>query len=717
MSKSAENMTLQKDKIQYKINGLDCANCAAKIEEKVGKLPEVEKAELNFLEKKLTVLAPGGELREKIQEIADRTESGLTVERISDKRIDDQKEKIEEESLLDLRLVLGGGLFVLAIILFEIVKLEFSGVFALELLVYGVSYLLVGGKVLKSAVQNIIRGQVFNEQFLMSVATLGAFGIREYPEGVAVMLFYMIGEKLQNRAVGRSRHSIKKLMDIRPEFANLRQDGSIMQVEPERVRPGEIIVIKPGEKVPLDGKVIEGSSTLDTSALTGESLPRTVETGDEVLSGMVNESGLLEVEVTSEYETSTVNKILHLVEEAASRKAPTEQLITKFARYYTPVVVLGAVVLALVPPLFLGASFHTWIYRSLVFLVISCPCALMLSIPLAFYGGIGRASREGVLVKGGNFLEGLNNVDKIIFDKTGTLTRGVLKISEIKVFNDFTGEELLRFAALAEAHSSHPIARSLKNNYEGEITEELIDSYRELSGYGIEAEIKGRRVLLGNRELFEREELDYVAATGGETVVYVHVDGSFAGYIALGDELKHDAREAIQELKKRGIKETIMLTGDRENVAAETAEELEIDKYYAELLPGDKVELLEEIMKTLDSGSRLAFVGDGINDAPVLARADIGISMGALGSDAAIEAADVVLITDELSKLSGVLDIAARTRRIVRQNVSAALGIKTLFVVLGALGVATIWEAVFADVGVALLAVFNALRIIRGAER
>ncbi|MFW5996047.1 MAG: heavy metal translocating P-type ATPase [Halanaerobiaceae bacterium] len=713
MQNTSEHQTEQEKSKQYRINGLDCANCAAKIEEKVKDLSGVDDVELNFLEKKLSVLTRAGDMRDRIQQVADSTESGLTVKKIDEK---DEKEITEEqEPLFGNQLLLGGALFILSIVLFEVLSLDFAWSFVLEVLMYGLSYILAGSKVVKSAVRNIIHGRVFNEHFLMTVATLGAFAIREYPEGVAVMLFYMVGERMQDRAVGRSRSSIKKLMDIRPEFANRKREGSVRQVKPENVNPGDIIVIKPGEKVPLDGRVVKGSSTLDTSALTGESLPRSVETGEEVLSGMINRGGLLEVEVTREYESSMVSKILKLVGEAASRKAPTEKFITKFARYYTPVVVLGAVFLALIPPLVVNASFTTWIYRSLVFLVISCPCALMLSIPLAFYGGIGRASREGVLIKGGNFLEGLNNVEKIVFDKTGTLTRGVLKISQVAVFNGFREEEVLKFAAYAEAHSTHPIARSLRDSYGENIDEELIGSYRELSGYGIEAEIDGKRVLLGNKELFERENLDYVSAREGETVVYVHIDDVFAGYIALGDELKHDAGVAIQALKDKGIQETIMLTGDREPVAAEIAGNLGIDRFYAELLPGDKVTRLEEIMRSLKPGSRLAFVGDGINDAPVLARSDIGISMGALGSDAAIEAADIVLMTDELSKLSGVLDIAARTRRIVRQNISAALGIKIIFVVLGAIGVASIWEAVFADVGVALLAVFNALRIIKGA--
>jgi Cd2+/Zn2+-exporting ATPase len=548
----------------------------------------------------------------------------------------------------------------------------------------------------------------------MGIATIGAFAIQEFPEGVAVMLFYMVGEMFQEKAVDRSRRSIKSLMDIRPDYANLKTDDGTQRVDPESVQIGDVILIKPGEKVPLDGEVLEGSSMLDTSALTGESVPRKVEPGEDVLGGMINKNGLLTVKVNKEYGQSTVAKILDLVENASGKKAPTEQFITKFARYYTPVVVYAALAIAVLPPLFLpGAVFVDWFYRALIFLVISCPCALVVSIPLGFFGGIGRASRQGILVKGGNYLEALNNVTEIVFDKTGTLTKGEFSVSKVESYNGFKKNEILAKAAYAESHSTHPIAKSILEAYEQDIETDKIDDYQEISGHGIRAVIDDQEVLAGNIKLMNKENIDCQEADEDGTIVYLAIDKKYAGYITITDEIKADTAEAIKGLKKLGIRNLTMLTGDRKAVAESVAARLGLDNYYAELLPDQKVEKVEELLTNKDEKDKLIFVGDGINDAPVLARSDIGVAMGGLGSDAAIEAADVVLMTDEPSKLITAIETARKTKRIVWQNIIVSLAVKGFFVVLGALGMATIWEAVFADVGVALLAVLNAMRISR----
>ena len=554
---------------------------------------------------------------------------------------------------------------------------------------------------------------MFDEHFLMSVSTIGAFAIGEYPEAVAVMLFYQVGEFFQSLAVKRSRKSISDLMDIRPDSATVNRNGVLQVVSPESVAVGEIIVVKPGEKIPLDGIVVDGESMLDTKALTGESVPRSIRKGDEALSGCINQSGLLTLKVTKSFGESTVSKITDLVENASARKAPTENFITTFARYYTPVVVGMAAVLAIIPPLVLGGGWSEWLRRGFVFLIVSCPCALVISIPLTFFGGIGAASKRGVLVKGSNYLEALNKVSVVVFDKTGTLTKGVFEVANIIPAAGYQKEQVLEYAAQAESYSNHPIAKSILATYGKPIDQKQFSGFEEISGHGISVMVQGKKVLAGNSKLMESEKIAYAACDAAGTKFYVAADGSYVGCILIADEVKPDSKCAIAELKKIGVEKTVMLTGDNERIGKSVADELGLDAYYAQLLPDQKVEKLEMLDKQKRQGSKLAFVGDGINDAPVLARADVGIAMGGLGSDAAIEAADVVLMTDEPSKLVEAIDVAKATKRIVMQNIVIALGIKSVFLVLGALGMAGMWEAVFGDVGVTIIAVLNAMRILR----
>jgi Cd2+/Zn2+-exporting ATPase len=576
------------------------------------------------------------------------------------------------------------------------------------------AYTLAGGDIVLRALRNISKGQVFDENFLMTIASLGAFAIGEYPEAVAVMLFYKAGEAFQDMAVNRSRRSISSLMDIRPDFAVVRRGKELLRLSPEEVRVGETIVVKPGEKVPLDGIVTEGRSALDTSALTGESLPRDVEQGSQVLSGSINKSGLLSIAVTKEFSESTVSKILNLVENAGSKKAAVENFITKFARWYTPAVVMAALLLAVLPPLFVpGAAFSEWLRRALVFLVVSCPCALVISIPLSFFGGIGGASRQGILVKGGNFLEALNDVDTVVFDKTGTLTKGVFAVTGIVPASGWNKADLLFYTAAAEKNSNHPIAQSIVKAC-GKIPDDSsIQSYEEIAGKGVRVQVDGKTVLAGNGRLFEQNGIACEETVTAGTAVYVAVDGVPAGHLVISDELKADSKEAVKALKKSGVRRIVMLTGDNRITAEKTARELALDGFYAELLPQGKVEKLEELEKSKRTRGKIVFVGDGINDAPVLARSDIGIAMGGVGSDAAIEAADVVLMTDEPSKIAAALAVARKTRAIVLQNIVFALTVKGVLLVLGALGMATMWAAVFGDVGVALIAVLNAMRALR----
>lgn len=582
----------------------------------------------------------------------------------------------------------------------------------LQIALFIISYIIVGGDVVKRAVKNIFKGQVFDENFLMSIATIGAFFIGEYPEGVAVMLFYQVGELFQSYAVGKSRKSIASLMDIRPDYANVKKGDELVKVDPDEVQIGDIIVIKAGEKIPLDGKVIEGSSMIDTSALTGESVPREVEVGSDILSGCININGVITAEVTKEFGESTVSKILDLVENASSKKSNSEQFITKFARYYTPVVVIIAVFLAIIPPLVIdGATFSDWIYRALAFLVVSCPCALVISIPLSFFGGIGGASKKGVLVKGSNYLEALAETEIVVFDKTGTLTKGVFNVQEIHP-EGVSKEELLELTAHAESYSNHPISLSLKRAYSKEIDNGRISDVEEISGHGVIATVDGKKVMAGNIKLMKMMDIPYFKGELIGTVVHVAVNNKYIGYIVIADEVKEDSVQAIKELKEANIKQTVMLTGDNKSVGSKVAKELGLDKVYAELLPADKVEKLEELFSQKSKKGKLAFVGDGINDAPVLARADIGIAMGGLGSDAAIEAADIVIMTDEPSKIATAMKISKKTLKIAHQNIVFAIGIKIIVLILSAFGITTMWAAIFADVGVTIIAVLNAFRAL-----
>lgn len=582
----------------------------------------------------------------------------------------------------------------------------------LQLALFIISYIIVGGDVVKRAVKNIFKGQVFDENFLMSIATIGAFFIGEYPEGVAVMLFYQVGELFQSYAVGKTRKSIASLMDIRPDYANVKKGDELVKVDPDEVQIGDIIVIKAGEKIPLDGKVIEGSSMIDTSALTGESIPRVVEVGSDILSGCININGVITAEVTKEFGESTVSKILDLVENASSKKSNSEQFITKFARYYTPVVVIIAVFLAIIPPLVIdGATFSDWIYRALAFLVVSCPCALVISISLSFFGGIGGASKKGVLVKGSNYLEALAETEIVVFDKTGTLTKGVFNVQEIHP-EGVSKEELLELTAHAESYSNHPISLSLKRAYSKEIDNGRISDVEEISGHGVIATVDGKKVMAGNIKLMKMMDIPYFNGELIGTIVRVAVNNKYIGYIVIADEVKEDSAQAIKELKAANIKQTVMLTGDNKSIGSKVAKELGLDKVYTELLPADKVEKLEELFSQKSKKGKLAFVGDGINDAPVLARADIGIAMGGLGSDAAIEAADVVIMTDEPSKIATTMKISKKTLKIAHQNIVFAIGIKIIVLILSAFGITTMWAAIFADVGVTIIAVLNAFRAL-----
>ena len=580
-----------------------------------------------------------------------------------------------------------------------------------KLAVFLAVYAIIGGDILLKAGRNILHGQVFDENFLMAAATVGAFCLREYPEGVAVMLFYQVGEWFQSYAVSKSRRSISDLMDIRPDFAIVVRDGQPVQVDPEEVQVGETIVVKPGERIPLDGVVTEGVSSIDTAALTGESVPRDIQAGQEIISGCINQTGRLTIRVTKEFGQSTVAKILELVENAGDKKSKSENFITKFARYYTPVVVIAAVLLAVLPPLLLGQEFSTWVERALTFLVISCPCALVISIPLSFFGGIGGASKSGVLVKGSNYLEALADTEVVVFDKTGTLTKGTFAVSKIQPV-EMTAEELLEAAAYAEDNSNHPIAVSIKKAYGREVDSSRITGIEEIAGHGVKAVINGKEILAGNVKLMQKENIPYTPAEPAGTIVHLAMEGNYAGYLCIEDEIKEDSRQAVRDLKAAGIKKTVMLTGDADSVGRKVAGELKLDQAYTELLPADKVMRMEELMREKSAKGKLAFVGDGINDAPVLARADIGIAMGGLGSDAAIEAADVVIMTDEPSKIAKVMKISQKTLRIVRQNIILALGVKGIVLILGAFGLASMWAAVFSDVGVSVIAILNAIRAL-----
>lgn len=579
--------------------------------------------------------------------------------------------------------------------------------------IYILSYLIVGLDIVLKAIRNIFRGKVFDENFLMTIATIGAFAIGEFPEAVAVMLFYQVGELFQSYAVNKSRKSIASLMNIRPDYANVKRNEEILKVNPEDVNIGETIIVKPGEKVPLDGTIIKGKSMLDTSSLTGESLPRDVKENDDILSGCINQNGLLEIKVTKEFGKSTVSKILDLVENATSKKSKSENFITKFAKYYTPTVVIIAILLATVPLLVIeDAKFTDWLYRALTFLVVSCPCALVISIPLGFFSGIGGASKKGILVKGSNYLEALSDTEIVVFDKTGTLTQGVFEVQKIEA-EGISNEELLKYAAYVENYSNHPIALSVKKAYGKEIDTKLISNTEELSGLGLKAKIQDKDVIIGNEKLMKEKNIEYKKCNEIGTILYIAIDNKFTGYILIADKIKEDSKEAITKLKKNGIRKTIMLTGDRKDVGENVAKKLELDEVYTELLPDGKVEKIEELIKTKTKKGKLVFVGDGINDAPVLAISDIGIAMGGLGADSAIEAADVVIMTDEPSKINDAIKISKRTMKIVKQNIIFAIAIKILVLILSAFGLSTMWEAVFADVGVSVIAIINSLRALK----
>lgn len=582
--------------------------------------------------------------------------------------------------------------------------------------IYLVPYLVIGYDIVYKAVRNISHGQVFDENFLMMVATFGAFGVKEYSEAVAVMLFYQVGELFQGYAVGKSRQSISAMMDICPEYANIEVDGKLTQVDPDDVEVGSVIVVKPGERIPLDGIVVEGESMVDTAALTGESVPRRAAEGDEIISGCVNGSGTLKVKVTKAFEDSTVSKILELVENASSKKARVENFITRFAKYYTPVVTIGAVILAILPPIILGGGWAEWIQRACIFLVISCPCALVISVPLGFFGGIGASSNLGVLVKGSNYLEAVAEMTTIVFDKTGTLTKGEFKVSEVLPVNG-SKEELLELAAHVEGYSNHPIANSVREAYGKELDMNRVNGTEEIAGHGIHTFVDGKEVWLGNAKMMAARNISYTENSSAGTVIYVAVDGAFAGTIVISDSIKEGVKEAIHSMKKVGVKKCVMLTGDRKAAAQAVADELGLDEVHAELLPGDKVSQVEALLKEQHEKEKLAFVGDGINDAPVLTRADIGIAMGSMGSDAAIEAADVVLMDDDVRKIASLVKIARKTLSIVHQNIVFALGVKAIVLILGAFGIANMWEAVFADVGVSVIAILNSMRTLRIAKK
>ena len=605
-----------------------------------------------------------------------------------------------------IKIIISAILFVLALVIPFSNELINNGLFI-------ISYLVVGFEILKKAVRNIFRGKVFDENFLMAVATIGAFAIGEFPEAVAVMLFYQVGELFQSYAVDKSRKSIASLMDIRPDYANIEKDGKIEKVDPDEVKIGDIIIVKTGEKIPLDGVIIEGRSSLDTMALTGESVPRVVKTEDEVLSGCINKDGLLKIRVTKEFGESTVSKILDLVENASSKKSKSENFITKFAKYYTPTVVIIAVLLAFIPPIILKdfSTFSVWLYRALSFLVVSCPCALVISIPLSFFGGIGGASKMGILIKGSNYLEALANTETVVFDKTGTLTEGIFEVQDIYA-EGIEKDELLRIVAHAENYSNHPIAKSVKKAYNKEIDEKIIKNPQELSGKGIWAKIDEKDILVGNEKLMLEEKIDFKKCDEVGTILYVAIDKKYVGYVLIADKIKQDSPKTIRELKAMNIKEIVMLTGDKKEVGEYVAKKLNMDKVYTELLPDGKVEKVEELLKQKSEKGKLVFVGDGINDAPVLTISDIGVAMGGLGSDAAIEAADIVIMTDETSKISKAINLSKKTMRIVRENIIFAIFVKIAVLVLTAFGASTMWEAVFADVGVSVIAIINALRML-----
>ena len=705
------------------LNGLTCAHCAEVIADKVKYIEGIQSSNLNFVNKKLTLELKSQKNEEKIIEnvigLIDSIEPGLDIKVLENKeklytkteinQVEKENKSIKDKDKIKfLKILLGTFVFIFAFYE-EMMRMESR----YSTLIFLVSYILVGGDVIYKALRNMTKGRIFDENFLMTVATIGALGIGEASEAVGVMLFYKIGEYLQELAVGKSRKSISDLMQIKPDVANLKVGEAIRVINPEDVQIGDYIIVKPGEKIPLDGFVVDGNSMVDTSALTGESVLRTIKAGDEVLSGFINKNSLLTIKVAKDFSESTVSKILDLVENASSKKSKTENFISVFSKYYTPIVVIIATLIAIIPPIFIsGATFGDWLHRGLVFLVVSCPCALVLSIPLSYFSGIGFASKNGILIKGSNYLEALRYVDTVVFDKTGTLTEGVFDVVKINPIG-ISKDGLIEYAAIAEVNSNHPIAKSILNYYDKEINLSKIESYEEIAANGVKVKYDSKEILAGNEKLMMANDIKIDISQETGTVVYISVNNEFKGYIVISDKIKSDSEQAIKEIKNQGIKETIMLTGDNNEVASLVAKKLGLDKVYSNLLPNEKVEKIENLYEGRNNKQKIAFVGDGINDAPVLARVDVGIAMGGLGSDAAIEAADIVIMTDEPSKIVQGIRISKKTYKIVWQNIIFALGIKVIVMIFGALGMASMWEAVFADVGVALIAVLNAMRIMK----
>jgi len=691
------------------LRNIDCSDCASRLEEAIRELDGVRTVSVNAA---TGVMYLDADDVEKVLNRVKRIEPGIEV---GDRNASSRESSGSSNRKTAVVIVTSSVLFMIGMLYRD--ALHHTTHMYGEYLVFLPAYLLCGAGVLRKAAVNIRFGRVFDESFLMSIATLGALAIHQVPEAVGVMLFYRIGEFLQELSVDRSRSSIRSLLEVRPQYANLKRDGRIEVTSPEAVKPGDVIVVKAGEKIPLDGEILSGDSQLDTSTLTGEPVPRPVGPGDEVLSGMINVHGVLEVRVTRHFRDSSIARILYLVEEAGSKKAETEKFITKFARYYSPAVVFGAMGVALLPPLLLeGATFSEWIYRALVLLVISCPCALVISIPLGYFGGVGRASRGGILVKGANFLDVLSRVKTVVFDKTGTLTKGVFKVTEVVPENGFSEKDLLETAAEAESRSNHPIAQSIREAFGGETHAGEVESYEETAGRGVRAVISGRRIIAGSDKLLHEEGIEHRVCSVEGTVVHVALDGRYAGYIVIADEIREDALHVAEELRALGVERIVMLTGDEESVAGSVADKLGFDGFHADLLPEEKVEVMEKLMREHGDGDKVAFVGDGINDAPVIARADVGVAMGGLGSDAAIDTADVVIMTDAPSKLAEAIRVGRWTKKVVWENIILALIAKTVFIAAGLAGIATMWEAVFADVGVALIAVFNSTRILEGRK-
>ena len=697
--------------IELELEGLNCAGCAAKIEKFSNEIEGVSSAQLDFVTKKLKINIINDndedDIKGNIKKFVKKVEPEVKVLDINANHAHSHEHN-HDHGKADKKDIIRIGISLILFIIPNLLKLEGN----IRFITYLLSYLIVGYDVIIRAIKNVAAGIQFDENFLMTLATFGAFIIGEYPEGVAVMLFYQVGEMFQGMAVNHSRKSITALLDIKPDYANLIAEDEITVVNPTDVAIGDYILIKPGEKVPLDGIVVEGESTIDTSNITGESVPRNIREGDHIISGVVNNHGLLKVQVEKEFGESTVSKILDLVENASGKKAPTENFITKFASIYTPVVVFSALIIGILPPILAFGDLRDWAYRAFIFLVISCPCALVISIPLGFFGGIGGASKSGILIKGGNYLEALNDVETIVFDKTGTITKGTFKVTKIFNYDDYSKEEVLELAAYGEAFSNHPIGKSIVESYDKEIQKEYIKDYKEISGKGIEAKIDSKTILLGNKDLLsgngvEIEEVDSIGTT-----VYISEGNKHIGTIIVSDELKENTAEDIGRLKKLGIKETIMLSGDNQETAEKVGKLAGLDKVYGDLLPQDKVNAFEDILSK-KTNSKVIFVGDGVNDAPVLARADIGIAMGTLGSDAAIEASDIVIMTDEIGKIATAIKIAKNTKKIVTQNIILALAIKLIVLVLGAFGIATMWAAVFADVGVSIIAILNSIRALK----